>query len=230
MKAVNLMTADERHGVDDASGAARGGAYGILAVLAAAAVVGGALTITNRQIADRQGRLEQATVAAQTVQARAAALAPYLRFADLARTRVDTVTALSSTRFDWAHALREVSRVLPADVWLNSLDGSAGSSDAPLSAASSAAPAPTFELQGCTSSQADVARLMARLRAIDGVSSVELHSSAKSDSATGGGTGCGDGRAGEPQFTLAIAFAAATPAPHAPTAATVSSNPAAVRP
>ena len=47
-------------------------------------------------------------------------------FQRLARDRVETVRTLSVTRFDWAHAMREVGRVVPADVWLTGLSGSSG--------------------------------------------------------------------------------------------------------
>ena len=66
-----------------------------------------------------------------------------MTFRELAGNRVSTVTTLSTTRFDWAHAMREVSRVLPADAWLT---GDVRASRAPASAAptpaTSAAPAP----------------------------------------------------------------------------------------
>ena len=116
------------------------------------------------------------------------------------------MTSLSSTRFDWAHTLGEISRVLPADVWLTSMDGASGSSDAAPTATTSAAPAPTFALAGCTGSQRKVALLLARLRAVDGVRKVDLKTSAKPDGDATSAV-CPASKASNPTFEITISFA-----------------------
>jgi hypothetical protein len=68
---------------------------------------------------------------------------------------------------------------------------------------------PTIDLSGCTSNQTSVARLMARLRAVRGVSRVALVSSAKSPDTTGAagpvvGGLCGKGA--KPTFSVSIYF------------------------
>ena len=45
----------------------------------------------------------------------------------MAETRIQTVKDLASSRFDWEQALRDISRAIPADVTLTSLNGSISS-------------------------------------------------------------------------------------------------------
>jgi hypothetical protein len=103
--------------------------------------------------------------------------------------------------------MREISRLLPADVWLTELGGASGAAaEMPSpSPSTSVAPAPTFKLDGCTRSQARVAQLMARLRAVDGVREVDLSKSQKPE--TDGDDSCPANRDSDPRFTITIAFA-----------------------
>ena len=206
MKAVNLMPRDAR-GVASASapGGSGNGVYVLLAGLVALVAIATLWASAGKQAGDRQAKLDRVTAQAAAAERRATAAAPYVEFAQLAENRVSTVTRLSATRFDWAHAMREVSRVLPADVWLTSLTGASGAAGDTPSPTTSAAPEPTITVMGCTRSQAKVARLMARLRTIDGVRRIALKSSAKPD---GKGEGdCPANRTADPRFTIAIAFA-----------------------
>jgi Tfp pilus assembly protein PilN len=204
MRAVNLMPAGAARGAGRGSAAA----YMLLAALAAFVVLAGLWAVANRQAGDRRAQLDRANEQAAAAEARADAAQPYADFARLAHDRVATVSALAGSRFDWAHAMREISRLLPADVWLTELRGDAGATGATPSPTTSAAPAPTFKLDGCTRSQARVARLMARLRAVDGVRAVDLGKSQKPDAGSGGEDGCPANRASDPQFTITISFAA----------------------
>jgi Tfp pilus assembly protein PilN len=191
--------------------ARRGGpAYVLLAALAALVVLASLWAVANRQADDRRAQLERANAQVAAAEARAGAAAPYEEFARLAHDRVATVTALARSRFDWAHAMREIGRLLPADVWLTELGGASGATGETPSPATSVAPAPTFKLDGCTRSQARVALLMARLRAVDGVRDVDLSKSQKPD--TDGDESCPANRASDPRFTIKISFAA----PNAP--------------
>ena len=73
---------------------------------------------------------------------------------------------------------------------------------------------PLFSLTGCATSQPAVALMLNRLRLIDGVSSVTLQSSSKS----GGAGGAGGCVAGEPAFSIQVAFDG-LPTPSASTSA-----------
>lgn len=207
MRAVNLIPDETRPGgaSRSSSGSSSHGAYLVLAALGALIVLVSLWTVTNKQINSRTDKLAKANAEAQVAEKRAEASAPYQEFAELARNRKATVTSLSATRFDWAHGLREVARVVPDDVWLSSINGSSGASDAAPGPTTSAAPAPTFEMEGCTKSQAKVARLMARLRAVDGVRSVALKESAKPED--DGTEDCPANKPSDPRFKIAISFA-----------------------
>jgi hypothetical protein len=152
---------------------------------------------------------------------------------------VQTVRQIASARFDWYQALSDLSKVVPANTSLQSLAGtvapgaSAAGSTASGGAASSLrsdVAAPAFELTGCTKTQDDVARLMSRLRLINGVTRVTLGSSQKSGGTAGtavtspAGGGCG---ISTPSFDLLVFF---QPLPGAgPTGVTsVSAQPASV--
>jgi Tfp pilus assembly protein PilN len=215
VKAVNLMPAEERGG---AGGAGRSGmtTYALLGALAVMLVAALAYALAAKAVNDRRATLADVRAQADAAQERANALNAYVRFSQLRAKRVETVTSLIKGRFDWAHTLHEVARVLPQDTWITSLKGNT----TPAAAAAGATPAPaagtgpSVELSGCTSSQQGLARVMARLRMVDGVQGVTVSSSAKSDADAAGS--CGKGR---PQFDLSLAFAAPGAAPTPSTAA-----------
>lgn len=205
MRAVNLMPGDSGWGRHSRSaGSSPAGAYIVLGVLAALVVFASLYTIANNQIDSSAAKLAKANAEAQAAEQRVPSSTPYQEFATLARSRKATIISLSATRFDWAHGLREVARVVPDDVWLTAINGSSGASDAAPDPTTSAAPVPRFEMKGCTRSQAKVARLIASLRAVDGVRAVELKTSAKPDER--GGEDCPANRASDPTFTIVISF------------------------
>lgn len=234
MKAVNLIPADASRVPGAAGSLTAGGpigAYVVIAVLAVAVIVSGVWALTNKQLSDKQSDLARVEREAQAAEAKTNALKPYTEFAALAAARVETVGGLLDGRFDWAHSLREVARVVPGDIDLTSLVGTVsptskveGGGGASLR---TALPVPAVDLIGCAKSQAHVARLLARLRSIDGVQRVTLASSEKSDAAAGGTADC---RATEkmPQFQVTVFYEAPDGiVPAADAAAASSSNTAA---
>ncbi len=96
------------------------------------------------------------------------------------QTRVTALNAALSHRVAWDRVLRELSLVLPNDVWLTTV-----SAKAPVSssvAAAPAAPAGTvaatgLTLDGYTYSHAAVARLLSRLAVIPDIGNVQLQQS-----------------------------------------------------
>ena len=228
MRAVNLIPTDARRGsaAPDRSG---GAVYVLLGALAIAVVVLASYVLTQNSISDRQAQLVKVKRDADTAQATAVALQPYRTFAQLSQTRVATVRSLADSRFDWERAMRDLALVLPNDVWLTTFVGTvapginfgsagvSGSSDTGTLRSSQQVPA--VELVGCTVNQAEVARVMARLRLIQGVTQVALASSEKSDvstAAAGGGGGgpssggsdCRNGSPKFPQFSMVVFFKA----------------------
>ena len=206
MRAINLIPVDQRR-VSGAAGRSGGAVYVVLGVLVVLVAMVGALTLANNQVADRRAEVEQLRLETQRVQATVAALATYKRFAELAKQRSSTVDGLVAGRFDWAHALREVARVVPSDVTLDRLTGSTGGAPAQGGVPAAAPAPPTITLVGCAGGQAHVARLIARLRALDGVERVSLNGSAKADASGGGeGSDCRGGQDQRPQFTIVTGF------------------------
>ena len=219
MKAVNLIPSDQRRDVRGAPSKSGGIVYMLLGALGVGLLMMVALTVVNRSLNDRRAELAEVKAKADSTQAQADALAPYTQFAALRAKRVETVKSLASSRFDWAHAMHEVARVIPGDVWLQSLKGSVSPKDGG-SGLRGAIPNPAMEIAGCTTSQKSVVRMLSRMRQVDGVQRVSLDSSAKAGggaatSQTGGG-GCGTSDK-HPTFSLVVFFKApATPAARLP--------------
>lgn len=94
-------------------------------------------------------------------------------------SRISALSAALAGRLAWDRVLREVSLVLPDDVWLTSL-----SAQAPAAAASPTAAA-GFAINGRTYSQDGVARLLARLAIVPHLANVTLQHSSSTTSQTG---------------------------------------------
>jgi Tfp pilus assembly protein PilN len=223
MKAINLLPPDSR--TTPKAGATKAvaateepggiGAFVLLGALAVCVVALAAYVLTTNSVKDRQAQLDAATAQAQSTAQRAAQLKPYADFKQMAETRIQTVKDLAASRFDWEQALRDISRAIPSDVTLTSLNGSISSAAGGGSASTvrGAIAAPAVTLQGCTTGQKQVATLLSRLRAVDGVTRVTLTKSVKpeANTATNGAStgdvlqaGCGTGR--PPAFELVMFF------------------------
>lgn len=224
MKAVNLIPMDARRGGGGgASFATQAPTYLILGVLAVALAFVTVYVLTSNSIADRTAKLTTLQTQVSQTQAQAQTLVNYTQFAQLVRERTQSVRDIASTRFAWYTPLSGLSRVVPANTSLQSLNASLGSTSTTGGTGTSAsgggsligsATGPAIELTGCTKSQDDVARLMSRLRLIDGVTGVTLASSQKPgqnssavSSGSAGAVGCGSNA---PTFDLMVAL---TPLP-----------------
>jgi len=201
MKAVNLLPESARR---SATGIA---AYAVLGVLGLALLAVTMVTLTNRQVADKRAEVARVKAEAAAAEGRKSGLERYTTFAGLRAKRVETVTSLAKSRFDWAGTLRELSRTIPDGTSLSSLRGTVapgvavdGGTD-PLRAS---LPVPAIELQGCTTSQKAVARMMTAMRQISGVQRVSLSSSEKGEGASGD-AGCA---AGAPVFSMTVFYKA----------------------
>jgi Tfp pilus assembly protein PilN len=196
MRAVNLLPADLRGAVKAPAPVTpapeeNGGSTGAFFALGALAlcVLGLAgYILTNNEIKQQQADLDQLAARSEAVTREVNALKPYADFQAVAQERIATVTDLASQRFDWEHALRELASALPKDVTVKKLSGSVSAdagSDSPLRGAISA---PAITIDGCTRDQESVARLMARVRTVSGVTRVSLAKSDKPDNMQGGAT------------------------------------------
>jgi Tfp pilus assembly protein PilN len=214
VRAVNLIPGEVRRG-----GVRSGGSVYVLLGLLGVLVAGVAFNVlTNNTIADRRAQVDTLQEQVQAAQAQATQVQPYRDFAALAQARVETVRQLGASRFDWPRAFAGLSKVIPDNVWLTSLLGTVtpgvtveGSASGTTSTLRSSITAPAIEMTGCTTNHDSVARLISRLRLMDGVQRVSLADSAKADqSASGGGGGSGDdcrhGHANFPQFDVVVFF------------------------
>jgi Tfp pilus assembly protein PilN len=244
VKAVNLIPADAQRGRGVQLGSLPSGPGAIvLGILAVALALVTVYVLTANSISERKVTLATDQAQLTTVKAEAAELSQYSDFAQLAQARIQTIREIATSRFDWHASLADLSKVVPADTSLQSLVGTVspdtgvgGASSAGSGAGSlrSAIDAPAFELSGCTKTQDDVARLMSRLRLMNGVTRVTLADSTKSAGAQAGASvasgsaagatasqGCG---ANTPSFDLVVFFQplpGATPTATAGTATTV---------
>jgi Tfp pilus assembly protein PilN len=226
VRAVNLIPSEQRRGASVGAGRSGGAAYAVLALVASLAVLALLYGIAHHQIGSRQAQATELTAKAQQAQAQAAQLAPYTTFVAMRQARIQAVTQLVDSRFDWAHAFHELGRVLPHDASVVSLTGTVGSTSG--SGAASSSPSgsksssggsvssatppgtvPVFVISGCAASQSAVAETINRLRLIDGVSTVTLQSSTKATSSgqgAGGAAGAGGCASSAPQYTVLVAF------------------------
>jgi Tfp pilus assembly protein PilN len=197
MQAVNLLPAYARPGHRWADTGKDLPAKRVLtagsAVAAAAALALGGIYFHERSVvndkratlADVQARLTAAEAAAQplrTAQADAAA-------------RLAAFQTISAKRLPWEIFLRDLSRVLPDNVYLQSLQATSPTPAAATTTSSpSTAGAPTsFTVTGLASSQVRVALVLDRLALLPWLSNITLQSIARGSAA---GVGGGD------QFSL----------------------------
>jgi Tfp pilus assembly protein PilN len=219
MRPVNLIPADERRGL----GRSRTGPVAYLIVGALTAVLAGValLVSTTNTISEREAEISRLEVEKASAQARAESMSAFAEFAAMEQARTETVSSLARSRFDWERVLRELALVIPGDVWLIDLTGTvspdvsveAGSSSGASSTESSRGQiaGPALELVGCAAGHESVARFVAALRDIDGVTRVGLTTSERPDDAgaeTGTGGGGDDCRVRDfiSKFEITVAF------------------------
>jgi Tfp pilus assembly protein PilN len=213
MRPVNLIPVDDRR---DGRGPMRTGALPYLLVAGLVAVLVGvtALVLVGNQISDSKAEVAQLEREDAAATARAQRLAAYTQFRTLQEQRLETVTSLADSRFDWERVMSELSLILPHDVWLVSLEATAspeastGGSGGNLRGS---VPGPALEMTGCARGQDGVAGFVTALKDIDGVTRVGVQSSELPAEAEGGGSGGEDCRTRGfiAKFEIVVAFDAA---------------------
>jgi Tfp pilus assembly protein PilN len=232
VRPVNLIPEDERRG--DSSPLRTGpAAYLVVGVLAAIFLVVVMVAYTGKQIDDKTAEKQALEQELTEATAKTESLREFAEFRSVHDTRTATVRQLAESRFDWERVMRELSLVIPDNVWLVNLTGTASPAvaldDGAEIAIRDTVAGPALELIGCTTGQDDVAAFVAALEDIDGVTRVGFESSEKGeDEGTSASSGSEESSAtsGEIedcrtrefiyQFKIVVAFDA-VPAP--PTAA-----------
>lgn len=206
MKPINLLP--ERYRPAAASGGGRGSAYVLLGMLGVLLVCVLAVVLTDNETAS--ARAESARLASERAgaEARAQRLGDFERFQLIKQARLASVSELAQARVDWERLLRELARVLPAGVRLNSLQATAGGAGAAGAATPAPAPVagepgagsgPTLTLGGCAPGYRGVAATLVRLRRLHRTDDVKLTSSsrgAQEDDASSNSTSSEDDQQG----------------------------------
>ena len=175
MRAFNLLPREDARDLRHA----RPKAHLVLAVVGALlfAGVGGAYVVMSGGVSDKRSTRDVLRTQLQALQAEAAKAGPKLPDPALASEKNLRTYALESAlsgRVAWDRLLREVSLVLPEDVWLTGL-----SSTPPAAAIDPTAPPipSTVTVSGYARAQDGVAHMLSRLALVPELSSVQLVSS-----------------------------------------------------
>lgn len=180
MRAVNLLPRDEPKKSFEAKrgvvfGAGGGAALVTVGLTALMLSAGGKVT-------ELQGRIDTAKAELAALPATPEAPQDAAADATLAAELQSRTSALSTAlagRVAWDNVLRQVSQVLPDDVWLTALQ----SASAEASDADPNAEVPTgVTLAGATYAQSGVARLLSRLAVVPALANVRLQSSVTAES------------------------------------------------
>jgi Tfp pilus assembly protein PilN len=207
VRPVNLIPPDLRRG-DSAPLRTGPLAYIVVGALALVLLGVSLLVLAGNEVAEKKEEVATLREEDAAAKARAERLAPYIQFQVLSGERVETVTSLANSRFDWPRVMRELALVLPDDVLLTDLSAGTGGGEGESEGIGGVA-GPSLELSGCTTGQDGVARFVSTLKDIDGVTRVGLESSAVGES-EGGGESSGEcPPALTADFQLLVAFDAA---------------------
>ena len=116
---------------------------------------------------------------------------------------------IATTRFPWAHAMREIARVIPKDTYIDTMDGTVSPTTTASGAGTGTANQPSIHIVGWVSTGHDhTARLMSALRLMDGVDDVTLAISAKGDNTAGAATGSAGPHDQWPKFDITVIYKA----------------------
>jgi len=180
MRAVNLLPRDDgrqRGTTREQNPAVIGG---VASVVLVTAILAAWFLTASGDVASNQKRADaaQAELAATPVPPPTSPGSSQL--AQEKKARIAALSSALAGRLAWDRVLRELSLVLPDDVWLTSL-----SAQAPSAAAGASSTGAGFTIEGKAYSHDGVARLLARLSIVPHLANVQLQHSAMTTSATG---------------------------------------------
>jgi Tfp pilus assembly protein PilN len=213
VRPINLIPEQEQRRSRGPSSSGNPLAYLIVGALAIALAGVVMLVLTSNTINDRESEVATLQVEKAAATARAERLSAYASFQQVAEQRKQTIAGLADGRFDWARVIKQLSLVLPPDVFFTNLSGSAGSGES-----SEGIAVPSLTIAGCAPTQNAVAGFVATLKQIDGVTRVELKQSGVSanEGQVNGASVCSVGN--KAQFSILVAFDEAPASPDSATA------------
>lgn len=177
MRAVNLLPRELEQSKTAKSAPLIAGCAGL--VLATGILAGGYLSASGK-VGKQQVQVAALNSELAAVPKPQAAPANVSALPQERQARVTALASVLSQRVSWDRLLREVSLVLPDDVWLTALTASAPApvDPAALPPVGGVTVDPTgFSMQGFTYSQEGVARLLSRLEVIPDLRGVALQTS-----------------------------------------------------
>ena len=149
------------------------GCVGVVLVTAVLAVM---FMSASSSVAKQRSALEQAQAEYAAIPTPPPAPVVDAQLSQQRQTRVSALATVLGQRVAWDRLLREVSQVVPSDVWLVTLNAQAPVTPV-AGAAPSTGPATGFTILGCTYSQESVARFLARLDVVPDLTSMTLGTS-----------------------------------------------------
>jgi hypothetical protein len=184
VRAVNLVPPELRSRVPgDGDPRIAYGVFGGLVLLLVMVLVSVSYSNKATTLNDEAAALQAQAARHQT---KAAPVQAFNDFAGVAQSRTLLVGGLAASRFPWGNALFNLSKSLPADVTIDSMNAvtaeqtAAAANQSTGSTAVAAASEPTLELTGCTSSWIGYSRLTVWLKNMPGVRDVTSSQSSAS--------------------------------------------------
>ena len=194
MRAVNLLPGDQAdQGRKVPPLPVLAGCVGVVLVSALLAMM---YLSASSGVAKKQHALEDVQAQYAALPAPAPASPVVAELPQQRQTRVTALATVLGERVAWDRLLREVSQVVPSDVWLISMNALAPS----ISPTTTVDPQ-SFMVIGCTYSQDSVARFLARLSVVPDLTIMTL---GKSSADTSGGGGGGGGQCPQGMFTFTL--------------------------
>lgn len=160
MRAVNLLPRDEKRQRSQPGAVLLTGVLGSVLVVA---LLAGLFLATSSKVSDRQAEVDALRAELAAIPPAPPAPAGNSGLETEKSQRVGLLGKALATRVAWDRILRELSLVLPEDVWLDSLSASAADPNFVPTPGATEAPSGVFTIAGYSYSHDGVARLLARL-------------------------------------------------------------------
>jgi Tfp pilus assembly protein PilN len=175
VRAVNLLPRDDAKRQRNQPGAVM--LTGVLGSMLVVALLTGLFLTSSSTVSDRQSELDAARAELAAIPPAPAAPAENTGLETEKSARVTLLGKALGARVAWDRVLREISLVLPDDVWLESLAANAADPNFVPTPGQTDAPPGTFTLTGFSYSHDGVARLLSRLAVIPSLERPTLGSS-----------------------------------------------------
>lgn len=190
MRAVNLLPHDEAG--DGRKAPPVPVLVGCVGAVLVAAVLAVLFLSASSSVAAQQHALEQAQADYAAIPSPPEPSAVDSQLPQMRATRISALATALGQRIAWDRILREVSQVVPSDVFLVTLNAQSPTiAPPPVSTPTGLSALPVgFAITGCTYSQDSVARFLARLDVVPDLTGMTL---GKSDSGNGGASATGGG-------------------------------------